>query len=214
MIPLALRRLASLFGRLPGVGEKTGLRYALHFVGQSPDLAASLAESLASLHTLVGPCHRCGSLAEREDGTSAPIDDQAILTCAICADNKRDPRILCVVAKMHDVFAIERTGAMRGRYFVLGHLLSPLDGIGPDELPLGLLESRIREDEVREVILATPPSVDGEATALLVRRELERMNQSTPVSVTRIASGLPHGGELEYADPITMGRALSGRQKI
>jgi recombination protein RecR len=154
----------------------------------------------------VGPCRRCGALAER---TREQSHEEALL-CGFCTDNKRDRSVLCVVGKMHDVMAIERTGAMRGRYFVLGHLLSPLDGIGPEELPLGRLAARIREDEVKEIIVATPPSVDGEATALLLKRELEPLG----VSLTRIASGLPHGGELEFADPITMGRALSGRQKI
>jgi len=206
VIPLAVRRLASLFGRLPGVGEKTALRYAMHFVSQGSELSTTLAEALTHLHDLVGPCHLCGALAERTAETG--VDGH--LVCSVCADNKRDATVLCVVGKMHDVFAIERAGAMRGRYFVLGHLLSPLDGVGPDELPLGRLATRIRETGVREVILATPPSVDGEATALLVRRELEPLG----VAVTRIASGLPHGGELEFADPITMGRALSGRQKI
>ncbi len=211
MIPLAVRRLASLFGRLPGVGEKTGLRYALHFVSAGHDSSGAIAESLATLHDLVGPCHRCGSLAER----TPEMQPDAPLVCSICTDHKRDASLLCVVAKMHDVFAIERAGTMRGRYFVLGHLLSPLDGVGPDELPLGKLSARIQEEGVREVILATPPSVDGEATALLIRRELETVRvHGESVSVTRIASGLPHGGELEFADPITMGRALSGRQKI
>jgi recombination protein RecR len=114
------------------------------------------------------------------------------------------------VGKVHDLLAIERTGAMRGRYFVLGKLLSPLDGVGPEALPLARLLERVAQDQVREVLVATPPSVDGEATALLLRRELEPCG----VAVTRIASGVPHGGDLEYADPITMGRAIQGRQRI
>jgi recombination protein RecR len=114
------------------------------------------------------------------------------------------------VARVHDLVAIERAGSMRGKYFVLGRLLSPLEGIGPEDLPIQRLEARIREDGVTEVIVATPPSVDGEATALLLKRELAPLG----VAVTRIASGVPHGGDLEFADPITMGRALAGRQRL
>jgi recombination protein RecR len=132
------------------------------------------------------------------------------VACDICNDGKRDARVLCVVGRVHDLMAIERTGAMRGRYFVLGRLLSPLEGIGPEQLPVPRLVARIKEDSVTEVIVATPPSVDGEATALLLKRELAPLG----VSMTRIASGVPHGGDLEYADPITMGRALAGRQSL
>ena len=138
------------------------------------------------------------------------MDDETPPVCTICADAKRDAAILCVVARVQDLLAIERAGIMRGRYFVLGVLLSPLEGIGPDELPIAKLVARIREGAIREVIVATPPSVDGEATALLLKRELVSLG----VSLTRIASGVPHGGDLEFADPITMGRALSGRQQL
>jgi len=130
--------------------------------------------------------------------------------CNVCSDNKRDSSLLCVVARVHDLLAIERAGSMRGRYFVLGKLLSPLEGVSPDDLPLGKLAERVRDEAIKEVILATPPSVDGEATALLIKRELESLG----VSISRIASGVPHGGDLEFADPITMSRALSGRQKM
>ena len=138
------------------------------------------------------------------DGHTGPV------CCAICTDGKRDSSVLCVVARVTDLLAIERAGSMRGRYFVLGRLLSPLEGVGPDDLPIGRLVDRIRADGVREVIVATPPSVDGEATALLLKRDLEPLG----VSVSRIASGVPHGGDLEFADPITMARALAGRQKL
>jgi recombination protein RecR len=117
---------------------------------------------------------------------------------------------LCVVARVHDLLAIERAGVMRGRYFVLGKLLAPLEGVGPEDLPLARLVDRIRNDRVKEVIVATPPSVDGEATALLLRRELAAL----VTTMTRIASGVPHGGDLEFADPITMGRALVGRRSL
>jgi recombination protein RecR len=197
-----IRRLVSLFSRLPGVGEKTAHRYVLHLLTADPVVAKDLGAELATLHDELRPCERCGNVAEVTVGQ--PV------VCAICQDGKRDPRVLCVVGRVHDLMAIERTGAMRGRYFVLGRLLSPLEGIGPEELPLPRLSARIKEEGVTEVIVATPPSVDGEATALLLKRELGPLG----VSLTRIASGVPHGGDLEYADPITMGRALAGRQSL
>lgn len=198
-----IRRLVTLLSRLPGVGEKTAQRYVLHLLTADPQVAKDLGAELATLHDEVRPCERCGNIADVVPGEPSVI-------CAICKDQKRDTRVLCVVGRVHDLMAIERTGAMRGRYFVLGKLLSPLEGIGPEDLPLPRLVSRIRDEGVTEVIVATPPSVDGEATALLLKRELA----ATGVSLTRIASGVPHGGDLEYADPITMGRALAGRQSL
>jgi recombination protein RecR len=196
-----VRRLAKLLARLPGVGEKTAQRYVLWLLTADESLSRELGAELATLRDELGPCERCGNVAEIRDG-------QAV--CDVCSDGKRDARLLCVVARVHDLVAIERAGSMRGRYFVLGKLLSPLEGIGPEELPLGKLVARIRGDGVTEVIVATPPSVDGEATALLLKRELAPLG----VTVSRIASGVPHGGDLEFADPITMGRALAGRQRL
>ena len=158
-----------------------------------------------SLRDELGPCERCGNIAEIRDGHGGR---QAV--CDVCGDSKRDSKLLCVVARVHDLMAIERAGSMRGRYFVLGRLLSPLEGIGPEDLPIARLVERIRSEGVTEVIVATPPSVDGEATALLLKRELTSLG----VPMTRIASGVPHGGDLEFADPITMGRALSGRRAL
>jgi recombination protein RecR len=201
-----IRRLVSLLSRLPGVGEKTAQRYVLHLLTSDAQIAKDLGAELATLHDELRPCERCGNIAEIVKGS--PAGD--LVTCDICNDAKRDPRVLCVVGRVHDLMAIERTGAMRGRYFVLGRLLSPLEGIGPEQLPVPRLVARIKEDGVTEVIVATPPSVDGEATALLLKRELGPLG----VRMTRIASGVPHGGDLEYADPITMGRALAGRQSL
>jgi recombination protein RecR len=198
-----LQKLVSLLSRLPGVGEKTAQRYVLFLLTADAGLARDLGEELRQLHEHMRPCARCGNIAELERPEEAPA-------CAVCRDNKRDQHLLCVVARVQDLLAIERAGTMRGRYFVLGKLLSPLEGIGPDELPLDRLAARIKEDGVTEVIVATPPSVDGEATALLLKRELTPLG----VTLTRIASGVPHGGDLEYADPITMGRAFSGRQRL
>jgi recombination protein RecR len=196
-----VQRLVKLLSRLPGVGEKTAQRYVLWLLTAEEALARDLGAELGTLRDELGPCERCGNIAEREDGHAL---------CEVCADGKRDAKILCVVARVHDLMAIERAGSMRGRYFVMGKLLSPLEGIGPDDLPLTRLAERIRGDGVTEVIVATPPSVDGEATALLLKRELGPLG----VAVTRIASGVPHGGDLEFADPITMGRALAGRQRL
>jgi recombination protein RecR len=198
-----IRRLVTLLSRLPGVGEKTAQRYVLHLLTGEAQIAKDLGQELATLHDELRPCDRCGNIAEVVAGEAAAI-------CAVCKDDRRDPKLLCVVGRVHDLLAIERTGAMRGRYFVLGRLLSPLEGIGPEDLPLPRLRARIREEGVTEVIVATPPSVDGEATALLLKRELAGAN----ITLTRIASGVPHGGDLEYADPITMGRALAGRQSL
>lgn len=200
MTPKA-RRLAKLLSRLPGVGEKTAQRFVLWLLTADDSLARALGAELATLRDELGPCERCGNIAEIREGRAV---------CDVCADSKRDAKILCVVARVHDLLAIERAGVLRGRYFVLGKLLSPLEGIAPDDLPIAKLVERIRSDGVTEVIVATPPSVDGEATALLLKRELEPFG----AMVTRIASGVPHGGDLEFADPITMGRALAGRQRL
>lgn len=200
-----VRKLVSLFSRLPGVGEKTAQRYVLALLTAPPEVAGELGAELATLHDELRPCQRCGNIAEVPRG-----QPDAEVVCTICTDHKREPKLLCVVGRVHDLHAIERTGAMRGRYFVLGRLLSPLEGIGPEDLPLPRLRQRIEADGVTEVIVATPPSVDGEATALLLKRELAQLG----VAMTRIASGVPHGGDLEYADPITMGRALAGRQSL
>ncbi|HMJ16737.1 MAG TPA: recombination mediator RecR [Polyangiaceae bacterium] len=202
MLPERLSRLIHLLQRLPGVGEKTAQRYALYLVGEAGALGEDLGRELLEIGALVRPCERCGNLAE--------LDDQHRAVCAICRDRRRDPSLLCVVARVQDLLAIERSGSMRGRYFVLGRLLSPLDGVGPDELPLEQLRTKIAQEKISEVIVATPPSVDGEATALLLARELGALG----VRVTRIASGVPHGGDLEFADQITLGRAISGRRAI
>jgi recombination protein RecR len=197
-----LERVVSLLSRLPGVGEKTAQRYLLFLVTADESLARDLGAEIAQLHDVLRPCVRCGNIAELEQPDEEPV-------CAVCRDNKRDDHVLCVVARVHDLLAIERAGTMRGRYFVLGKLLSPLEGVGPESLPLAQLVDRVRAG-VTEVIVATPPSVDGEATALLLKRELAPLG----VTLSRIASGVPHGGDLEFADPITMGRALSGRQRL
>lgn len=201
VLPDRLRRLMQLLSRLPGVGEKTAQRYALYLVNNA-DVASALGHDLSELGLGLRACDRCGNLAE--------VGAEGHALCDVCTDSRRDDKLLCVVSKIQDLIAIERSGAMRGRYFVLGKLLSPLDGIGPEELPLSALSARIDEDGVEEVIVATPPSVDGEATALLLARELGRRG----LRVSRIASGVPHGGDLEYSDQITLGRAILGRKSL
>jgi len=203
VLPERLTKLVTLFSRLPGVGEKTAQRFVLYLIAQDAELPRRLAEELVSLSAHLRPCDRCGHIAEIGE-KGAPV------WCGICRDNKRDPRVLCIVARVQDLLAIERSGAMRGRYFVLGKLLSPLEGIGPDDLPIETLKRRLDEGEITEVVVATPPSVDGEATALLLARELGGRN----VRVSRIASGVPHGGDLEFADQITLGRAIAGRKDL
>jgi recombination protein RecR len=214
-MPERLARVAQLLARLPGVGEKTAQRYALFLATSDESNARELGRELTELRDHVRPCERCGNIAEvdtaaTEQSPGAPPRGPAI--CAICRDPRRDASMLCVVARVQDLIAIERSGVMRGRYFVLGKLLSPLEGVGAEELPLEVLRDRLLDPAapVREVLVATPPSVDGEATALLIARELG----SVGAKITRIASGVPHGGDLEFADQVTLGRAIEGRKSF
>lgn len=202
MLPDRLRALTSLFARLPGVGEKTAQRFALHLVQDDTGLATQLGKVMTDLVERIRPCDECGNIAE--------VDSTGNAVCRVCSDPRREASLLCIVGRIPDLLAIEASGAMRGRYFVLGKLLSPLDGVGPDELPLARLRDQIARKQVTEVILATPPSIDGEATALLLAQELAAQG----VTISRIASGVPHGGELEFADRITLGRAIGGRQRV
>lgn len=202
MLPDRIRRVVQRLSRLPGVGEKTALRYAMFLVTADEAVARELGEELVTLHEHVRRCDECGALAEVREGEPT--------LCPVCLDTRRDDSLLCVVARVQDMMAIERSKAMRGRYLVLGKLLSPLDGVGPGDLPIAELRRKVRDRGVTEVILATPPSVDGEATALLLARELGDLG----IRMTRLASGVPHGGELEFADQITLGRAIDGRRKV
>jgi recombination protein RecR len=209
-LPSALRHLVQSFTRLPGVGEKTALRFALHLLGDQRPVMEALSHALSEAAARLQPCESCGNIAEVDASTGTPRSaSEGAALCSICADSRRDRSQLCVVAKVQDLLAVERSGAMRGRYFVLGRLLSPLDGVGPEELPLAKLEQQIAHQGVEELVIATPPSVEGEATALHLAREFGRR-----VRVTRIASGIPHGGDLEFADPITLGRAMAGRRGL
>ena len=193
----AIAELVELLARLPGIGERTATRLAYHVLASPPEYAQALGQAVAAIHGRVRRCSECGNYASQE-------------RCRVCSDAKRDPHIVCVVGRPQDVAAVERGGSFRGRYHVLHALLSPLDGIGPDALRLEPLVKRIERDGVAEVILATPLSVEGEATALFVAQELKPLG----VRCSRIASGLPHGGEIEFTDQITLSRALEGRRTV
>lgn len=203
-MPRIVMALAQHLQRLPGVGERTAQRYAMHLASGEVAYAKGLATVLGALHDKIVACQRCNGLAERAEETPH--------LCAVCRDGKRDDNLLCVVARQADLMVVEKTGAMRGRYFVLGRLVSPLDGIGIDELPVdGLLRAISMGTGSVEVLLALPVTVEGEATAMAIQRELANVPH---VRVTAIARGVPHGGELEFADAVTLTRAISGRAEV
>lgn len=199
----AIDDLATELSKLPGIGRKTALRLTYHLLKQSREQSRRLAESLLTLSERIKPCSRCFNLTE---------DD----VCAICRDPRRDQTLVCVVEEPSDIGAIERAGEFRGVYHVLGGRLAPLDGVGPENLNVVSLVSRVTTGEVREVIVATNPSLEGEATAVYVQRELARVpsNGHGPLSITRIARGLPVGGDLEYADGASIAQALSARRAM
>ena len=184
-------------GRLPGVGPKSAQRIAFHLLAADPVDVRRLAQVLVEVKERVRFCSVCGNVAEED-------------VCRICRDPRRDPGVLCVVEEPKDVVAIERTREYRGRYHVLGGAISPIDGIGPDELRIRELMPRLSDGAVTEVILATDPNLEGEATATYLTRLLKPMG----LRVTRLASGLPVGGDLEYADEVTLGRAFEGRRSV
>jgi recombination protein RecR len=193
----ALDDLVTEFARLPGIGRKTAQRLAFHLLQQPSAQLARLAETLRTVGERVRPCEECGNLAEGE-------------RCEICRDPRRDPSLVCVVEEPATILAVERSGGFRGRYQVLGGRLAPLEGIGPDQLRTGPLMTQVKGGGVREVILATNPSIEGEATASW----LAGLLGGTGVRVTRLARGLPMGGDLDYVDGVTLAHALSARQEV
>lgn len=192
-----IAELVRLLARLPGVGERTATRLAHHILAGEAAYAEALGEAIATIHARVQRCDECGNFC------AGP-------RCRICDDPRRDETVLCVVARVPDLDALEKSGSFRGRYHVLHGLLAPLDGVGPDDLPLDGLVRRVGQGLVQEVVAATPLSVEGEATALYLAQVLRPLG----VKVSRIASGIPHGGELEFADQVTVGRALEGRREL
>ncbi|EYT55919.1 recombinase RecR [Leucobacter sp. UCD-THU] len=185
------------FGRLPGIGPKSAQRIAFHILQTQNFDVSRLAELLSEVREKVRFCEVCGNITEQE-------------RCSICRDPRRDQTLICVVEEPKDVVAIERTRQYRGLYHVLGGAISPIDGIGPDDLSIPALMRRLGEAEVREVIIATDPNLEGEATAAY----LSRLLTSIEVPASRLASGLPVGGDLEFADEVTLGRAFEGRRSI
>ena len=184
-------------GRLPGVGPKSAQRIAFHILAADPADVMRLADALREVKMKVRFCTICGNVAEEDE-------------CRICRDPRRDLTVLCVVEEPKDVVAIEKTREFRGRYHVLGGAISPIDGIGPDDLRIRELLARLADGTITEVILATDPNLEGEATATY----LARMIAPLGVAVSRLASGLPVGGDLEYADEVTLGRAFEGRRRV
>ncbi len=192
-----VQRLVDELGRLPGIGPKSAQRIAYYLLKVAPEDARRLAAAIVEVKEKISWCRRCFNIAEGEE-------------CSICRDPRRDTTVLCVVEEPRDIVAIERTQEFRGRYHVLQGTISPIEGVGPDQLRVKELLTRIPAEGVEETILATNPNTDGEVTAMYLAKVLTPLG----VRVTRIASGLPVGGDLEYADEVTLGRALEGRRAV
>lgn len=193
----AIQDLIDELGRLPGIGPKSAQRLAFHVLAADPADVRRLVHAITQVKETVRFCRVCGNVAEQDE-------------CRVCRDPRRDPAVVCVVEEPKDVVAIERTRQFRGRYHVLGGAISPIDGIGPDDLRIRELMTRLADGAVNELILATDPNLEGEATATYLARLVRTMG----LRVTRLASGLPVGGDLEYADEVTLGRAFEGRRLI
>ena len=193
----AIQDLIDALGRLPGIGPKSAQRIAFHILQSEPEVAIALVESIRTVKERVKFCIECGNVSEE-------------VQCRICRDPRRDRTAICVVEESKDVIAIERTREFRGTYHVLGGAISPIDGIGPEQLRIKELFERLAGNTVTEVILATDPNLEGEATATYLSRALAPLG----MKVSRLASGLPVGGDLEYADEVTLGRAFEGRRTI
>jgi recombination protein RecR len=193
----AVQDLIDELGRLPGVGPKSAQRIAFHILSADPADVEALATALRTVKEKVHFCTICGNIAESD-------------TCRVCADPKRDTSIICVVEEPKDVIAIEKTREFRGRYHVLGGSINPIEGVGPDDLRIRELMQRLSDSTITEVILATDPNLEGEATATYLARTIAPLG----IAVSRLASGLPVGGDLEYADEVTLGRAFQGRRRL
>ncbi|HEY3736378.1 MAG TPA: recombination mediator RecR [Jatrophihabitans sp.] len=193
----AVQDLIDELGRLPGVGPKSAQRIAFHLLAAEAADVERLAQTLIRVKRDVKFCSICGNVSEQD-------------VCRICTDPRRDPTVICVVEEPKDVNAVERTREFRGRYHVLGGAISPIDGIGPDDLRIRELLTRLQDGAVTEIILATDPNLEGEATATYLARLIGPIG----IAVSRLASGLPVGGDLEYADEVTLGRAFSGRRRL
>ena len=193
----AVQELIDELGRLPGVGPKSAQRLAFHILEADPQDMKRLVDAITTVKDRVKFCTVCGNVTEQE-------------LCNICRDARRDPSVICVVEESKDVLAVERTRSFRGRYHVLGGAINPIAGIGPEQLRIRELLTRLNDGAIQEIIIATDPNLEGEATATY----LARMLKSIGITVTRLASGLPVGGDLEYADEVTLGRAFAGRRAL
>ena len=193
----AVQELIDELGRLPGIGPKSAQRIAFHILEADPADMQQLVQAITNVKERVKFCSICGNVSEEE-------------TCNICRDPRRDPTQICVVEESKDVVAIERTRSFRGRYHVLGGAINPIGGVGPNQLRMRELLTRLTDGQVQEIIIATDPNLEGEATATYVARLLKDFD----INVTRLASGLPVGGDLEYADEVTLGRAFEGRRRL
>lgn len=192
-----LQDLVDELGQLPGIGPKSAQRIAFHILGADPAAVNRLITALQEVKDKVSFCQRCGNVSQEE-------------LCPICLDERRDPAVLCVVEEPKDIVAIERTRQYRGRYHVLGGAIDPINGIGPGQLRIRELLTRLEDNRIQEIIIATDPNIEGEATATY----LARMLATFDIPVSRLASGLPVGGDLEYADEVTLGRAFEGRRRV
>ncbi|MCP9487731.1 MAG: recombination mediator RecR [Gaiellaceae bacterium MAG52_C11] len=201
MLSPSVDNLVAQLSRLPGIGQRTAQRLAFHILSTGKEEALALAGAIGEVKERVRFCRECGNLTEEE-------------LCTICLDGRRDRTVVCVVEQPVDAISLERTHEYRGLYHVLGGSLSPLDGIEPEHLRIGELIRRVGEGGIEEVVLATNPNMTGEATAAYIADRLRHSNGGDRVRVTRLASGLPVGGDLEYADEVTLGRALAGRREL
>ncbi len=190
----AIEELADSFSRLPGIGKKSAMRISYHLLNEDPTFLHQFARELTTLHERIKRCSVCGAYTETDP-------------CIICSDTLRDRSLLCVVEQPQDVMTIDASHEFRGQFHVLGGVIAPLEGIGPDQLSIGKLVERVKQGEIKEVIIATNPTVEGDTTALYIQRILAQ----TGVTVSRLASGLPVGGDLEYADKLTLARSFRGR---
>jgi recombination protein RecR len=192
-----IQRLIDELARLPGIGQKSAQRLAFHLLHVEEEDAKRLATAIQEMRDQVRLCNRCFNVTDLEE-------------CSICRDAQRDTTLICVVERPQDIVVVEKTQEFRGRYHVLGGAISPIEGIGPDQLRMRQLVARVEEEGVKEVIAATNPTVEGDTTALFIAKLLKPLE----IKVTRLASGLPVGGDLDYADEITLGRALAGRREL
>jgi recombination protein RecR len=199
--PNALDRLVALFSRLPGIGKKSASRLVYHILDADPSFARTIAGELGGLHEAIKRCSRCGSFTESDP-------------CAICTDTARDHSLLCVVERAQDVRVIEESREFRGLFHVLGGLIAPLEGVNPGDLSIVQLLGRVRDEGVVEVILALNPTIEGDTTALYIQKFLKENLPSRQLEISRLASGLPVGGDLEYADRLTLSRSLRGRIRM